>query len=273
MENSHIGWTNHTFNGWIGCTKVSEECLRCYAEAQDSFYHKTLDGWGRGKPRFLTSDKNWQLPLIWNADAEISGTRPRVFAFSMADVFDAEVAPSWRLRFFDLVAATPNLDWQVLTKRPELIETQLKEIGYWNCLPLKNVWLGFSAGLQKRFDERWPIIRDIPAVKRFCSYEPALGPLVLPQECGGRLSWLIAGGETSTRKGVARPMDLDWARTIRDQCAALHIPYFFKQTGNWLPGADGKVAWFGKSSRTYRERFEILDGQRWHALPSENLVK
>jgi protein gp37 len=109
------GEPGFTFNPWIGCTKVSEGCTNCYAARQDTFRSWTPEGWGG--PRRRTSVANWKGPLQWNAQAEREGRRYRVFCASLADVFDNQVPDEWREDLFGLIAATPNLDWLVLTKR------------------------------------------------------------------------------------------------------------------------------------------------------------
>src|SRR5581483_2425062 len=127
-----IEWCDHTFNPWIGCTKVDELCTNCYAETQDKFRAWTPKGWGKGKPRQRTSTANWRLPLRWNRDRgqtleALKGTsfkaelerRPRVFCASLADWLDDEVPIEWLADLLALIHATPNLDWLLLTKRPE----------------------------------------------------------------------------------------------------------------------------------------------------------
>lgn len=117
-ENSKIEWTDHTFNPWIGCTKVSPACDNCYAET----FAKRTGGpkWGKDEPRRLTSHANWQKPLAWDRKAARLGVRYRVFCASLADVFDVEVPDDWRDRLLALIAATPHLDWLLLTKRPKV---------------------------------------------------------------------------------------------------------------------------------------------------------
>lgn len=268
MKYSNIGWTDHTFNGWIGCTRVSEECDECYAAALDSKYHYTEQGWGKGAPRKLRPDAAWREPIRWNLEAEAAGRKTRVFCASLADVFDAEVPAAWRARLFDLISTTQQLDWLLLTKRPQLIRRQLQQIGVWDAKPLPNVWIGFSAGNQRNFDVRWPHIKQIPAVVRFCSYEPALGPLILPTDTKGSLHWLICGGETTPLKGEGRPMSPAWARSIRDQCSKQEIGFFYKQWGNWIPVTEDEQRWFGKTSAYYRNNGHLLDGVAWQQLPS-----
>lgn len=150
-ENSKIEWCDHTFNPWIGCTKVSPGCANCYAETQDKFRSWTPDGWGKGKPRKRTSDANWKKPLKWNEEAErLEGLwdlhvalcresgitdfkqawidkggegepwrRPRVFCASLADWLDEEVPIEWLVDLLDLIRQPPHLDWLLLTKRPK----------------------------------------------------------------------------------------------------------------------------------------------------------
>jgi protein gp37 len=116
MENSAISWTDHTFNPWIGCTKVSPACENCYAvrDAQDRF---RLVRWGAGMPRRRTAPACWRQPIAWNRHAALTGYRPRVFCASWADVFDNEVPDEWRTDLWGLIRATPHLRWMLLTKR------------------------------------------------------------------------------------------------------------------------------------------------------------
>jgi protein gp37 len=152
-----------------------------------------------------------------------------VFCASLADVWDNRVPQAWRQDLFNLIGVTRELDWLLLTKRPENIEKMLPGavgavgMAQW---PWPNVWLGTTAEDQAHYDRRWPILCKIPAVVRFISYEPAIGPLSL---AGYEYTpdWLICGGESGHG---ARQMDLAWARAIRDECAARGADFFFKQT-------------------------------------------
>ena len=120
MKESKIEWTTHTFNPWIGCTKVSPGCAHCYAETlMDTRYGRAK--WGKGNPRSRTSAGNWKQPKRWDKEAAKLGERHRVFCASLADVFDGEVANEWRDALWKLIEATPNLDWLLLTKRPEVM--------------------------------------------------------------------------------------------------------------------------------------------------------
>lgn len=266
MQDSHIAWTDHTHNPWIGCTKVSPACKHCYAEAL-SLKYGYVPGWGPGQPRKQTNPANWDLPLKWDKAAKRKGKRARVFCASLADVFDPEASSSLRRDLFELIELTPNLDWLVLTKRVQFIQRQLEAIGYWSQMPMPNLWLGVTAENQKWFDKRWPVLRDTPAKVRFLSCEPLLGPIVLPEDAKGKLHWVICGGETTPQRDVARAMNPEWARSLRDQCAAMGIPFFFKQWGNRIPRADGSQPWIGKTAKYYKEHHDLLDGVHHHAFP------
>ena len=258
-EQSKIEWTDHTFNPWEGCQKVAPECDNCYAEARDARFTGGIH-WGPKAPRRRTSAQNWQKPLKWNAQAEAfnatHGRRQRVFCASLADVFDNAVDPAWRSDLWALIRECDQLDWLLLTKRPQNMAKMLPPD--WND-GWPNVWLGTSAGTQKTADQNIPHLLKTPAAIRFVSAEPMLGPVNLlvtdtqgheisslrgiavdpsdpdgPDEyyCTGKLDWVICGGESGPS---ARPMHPDWARSLRDQCRAAGVAFFFKQWGEWSP--------------------------------------
>ena len=232
-KNSTIEWTDNTFNPWIGCSKVSEGCENCYAEAGDNFRHWTPMGWGPGKPRHRTSAENWKEPLKWNRVAAAAGIRTRVFCASLADVFDQEVDPSWRADLWDLIRQCPNLDWQILTKRPEFIAS---------CLPSKwgtgwpNVWLGTSVENQRWTDIRIPHLISVPAVVHFLSVEPLLDWITFKSL--DDIEWVIVGGESGPG---ARPMSPPWVSAIQSQCQTANVPFFFKQWGGVNKKAAGRI--------------------------------
>lgn len=237
-ENSKIEWTDATFNPWIGCTKVSPACDFCYAEVSTPARTLRASGqetWGANAPRKRTSDANWREPLKWNRKAAAEGRRMRVFCASLADVFDNQVPDEWRADLFVLIRATPNLDWLLLTKRPQNIAKMLPPdwgAGY------PNVWLGTTVENQTEADRRIPHLLNVPARVRFLSCEPLLGPVDLtahflnPQGFTDTPRWVIAGGESGPG---ARPTHPDWARSLRDQCAAAGVPFHFKQWGEYRP--------------------------------------
>ncbi|MGC8541345.1 MAG: DUF5131 family protein [Phycisphaerae bacterium] len=239
-----IAWTDHTFNPWWGCVKVSPGCAHCYAEALSKRYGN--DVWGGKADRRFFGAKHWAKPLQWNREAQQAGQIHRVFCASMADVFEdrADLAPE-RARLWEVIRETPSLHWQILTKRPENIEKLLP--ADW---PLQNVWLGTSI---ESMDYAWraDALRKIPAAVRFISYEPALGPLDGLDLTG--IDWVICGGESGNG---FRPMDMDWARNMRDKCKAAGVSFFFKQ-----------------SSHRFTERGIELDGKIIREYPAPRKIK
>lgn len=183
-ENSGIEWTNHTFNPWIGCTKVSPACDFCYAEEWNKRYEGGKN-WGPKAPRRRT--KTWSGPRKWNREAAAAGIRARVFCASLADVFDNHptIEQAWRDDLWQLIRETPNLDWLLLTKRPQNIIKYLpedwllhgeqwgKDDGY------PNVWLGTTVENQVEADRRIPHLLNVPSRVRFLSCEPLLGAVDL----------------------------------------------------------------------------------------------
>lgn len=232
---SQIEWCHHTFNTVWGCTKVAHECEFCYAEdwaARFGF------GWGLGSPRRTFGPKHWAEPLNWDRVAAEAGERHRGFSSSMADVFEDHPTVTGELpKLRDLIQATYNLDWLLLTKRPENVlrlwpnpipgATYLDRLGP-GMYP--QIWLGTTVGHRKSL---WRIdaLRKLHAKVRFLSIEPLLEDLG-PIDLTG-IGWVIVGGESGPN---ARPMHPAWARSIRDQCVAAGVPFFFKQWGEWKPG-------------------------------------
>lgn len=229
MKNSAIEWCHHTFNPWIGCTKVSAGCKNCYAAAQDNRWGH--DRWGAGKPRERTTPAYWRQPLVWDHEAKAAGIHARVFCASLADVFDDEIDPQWRRDLFSLIRITPNLDWLLLTKRPENV-MQLSSGGF-DTYP--NIWLGTTVEDQAHAYERIPLLLKTPARIHFLSCEPLLEYVNLRGLLSDRLlpqpiNWVICGGESG---GGARKMEPAWAKSLRDQCAENEVPFLFKQWGDF----------------------------------------
>lgn len=242
-----IAWTDCTFNPWRGCTKVSAGCANCYAEKMSKRNPAVLGEWGPHGQRAMAAPSYWRLPAQWDKAAKRDGVRRRVFCASLADVFEDRpelVGP--RRTLFSTIAATPNLDWLLLTKRPENIARLIPDA----CLP--NVWLGVSVEDQAAAVARIPILLDTPAAVRFVSYEPSLGPVrfdrLATADLGRldalrgchfvdgrneplptpRIDWLIVGGESGP---TARPFDIAWARSVVEQCKAAGVACFVKQVG------------------------------------------
>lgn len=229
-ENSKIEWTTHTFNPWIGCQKVSAGCDRCYAEALSNRYGWTE--WGQRKTdttapsvgtRKRTSEANWRKPLQWARAARGAAERPRVFCASLADWLDNQVPRHWRYDLWGLIEATPELDWLLLTKRPENYE----KLAPWHSDKIpKNIWLGTTAENQEQADKRGRILRDIEARVRFLSCEPLLSEIQFEPETLLALDWVIVGGESGPS---ARMMQEWWADHIHAQCKATGVYFFMKQ--------------------------------------------
>jgi protein gp37 len=231
MENSNIEWTTHTFNPWIGCQHVSPGCDHCYAETlMDQRYHRVA--WGPHGERKRTTKQYWRQPLRWAKEARQKESRPRVFCASLADVWDNKVPSEWRADLFGLINSTPELDWLLLTKRPENIRKMLPfataGLPDW---PWANVWLGTTCEDQGRYSHRWPILKQIPATVHFISYEPALGPLTL-ESSPGSPDWIICGGESGAG---ARMMEPVWAGKLLDECRSSGVAFFMKQMSQKRP--------------------------------------
>jgi protein gp37 len=281
-QNSEISWTHHTFNPWWGCVKVSAGCANCYAETFSNRYGMKV--WGQDAERRFFGDKHWREPLKWNVSAIKAGERHRVFCASMSDVFERrdDVIPH-RTRLFNLILNTPQLDWLLLTKRPENYAEMWTETEW--PKRLRNVWLGVTAEDHPNYVKRWPLLAKAPATVRFISYEPAMGPLI-PTEAyvaGEPVypDWLICGGESGPK---ARALHPEWAQRARDGCVRLGIAYHFKQWGEWaplstvsghqelpfgnyiIPSAGNPGFGFIRKGKTAAGR--ILDGRTWDEFPT-----
>lgn len=269
-KNSKIEWTNHTFNPWWGCTKVSEACKFCYAEAWSKRVGQKV--WGHRAPRRFFTEAHWREPLAWSQEAEEQGLRLRVFCASMADVFEKRSElDAWRTKLWALIEETPNLDWLLLTKRPHLVNQYVP----WTKWP-HNVWMGTTVENQKNAEARLPELAEIPAAVRFISAEPLLGPLEISGWLGSTINWVITGGESGAK---ARPSSPSWFRGLLRQCMEAEVPFHFKQWGDWAPGqgvnlpavrkereskaADGTV--MIRVGKKLAGR--ILDGSTWDGLP------
>jgi protein gp37 len=224
-ENSNIAWTDNTFNLIWGCTKVSPACEHCYAE---TWAKRTgFNVWGKNAERRTFGDKHWNEPIKWNKKAAANGKRLKVFCSSMADVFEDHLTVAQeRPKLWELIKQTPNLDWLLLTKRPENIFNMVPFS--WTQFAPENVWYGTTAENQEWYDKRVLHLFEVPAKVRFLSCEPLLGSI----EVKHPVDWLISGGESG---GKFRAMELDHVRSLRDQCKIMNIPFFFKQHSGLTP--------------------------------------
>lgn len=258
-ETTQISWADSSINFWIGCTKVGPGCDHCYAEVSTpSRAHKIL--WGAGQPRHRTAAATWKQAHTWQRQA-ISffmehGRKRRVFPNSLSDFFDNEVSVEWRREALEVIDATPDLIYLIVTKRIGNVKRMLKELGR-EELPV-NIWLGITVVNQEEADRDIPKLLAVPAVVRFLSIEPMLGPITLPPircdrgslpgpggaggitcpDCNGhgergergclRLHWVIVGGESGPK---ARPFVLGHAKDIVRQCRAAGVAVHVKQIG------------------------------------------
>ncbi|WP_416066059.1 DUF5131 family protein [Rhizobium sp. ZK1] len=260
-ENSAISWTRHTWNPWMGCTKISPACDGCYAEAlMDKRYGKVK--WGN-HPRIRTGAHTWNDPFRWQRQAEKDGDRPFVFCASLADIFDNQVDPQWRADAFEVMRKTPRLVYLLLTKRPQNIVKMVKEVGF---MP-PNVAFGSTVEDRDRLKQNLPhliVAAGLRPLFLFASCEPLLGDLgdLSPWMRGDpdtqtlrdgerfekgikigadgwpklpAIGWWITGGETDQGGHKSRPTHPDWFRSIRDQAASFGLAYHHKQNGEWVP--------------------------------------
>jgi protein gp37 len=274
-DGSHIEWTEATWNPLVGCTKVSPGCDNCYAETLVNRFA----GHNRAFPnRFdvvtMRGEKMLTQPLRWK--------RPRrIFVNSLSDLFHKDVPDEFIASVFAVMARAPQHTFQLLTKRHARMRALLSDDGwvqevaeeivaqtiedglgsfdppeFGDWWPLPNVWLGVSVEDQHWANIRIPALLDTPATVRWISAEPLLGPIDLSNYLDmlwhrEALDWVVVGGESGPG---ARPMHPQWARDIRDCCAAGRVPFLFKQWGSWqngsAPGVHGD-----------REHAVLLDGR------------
>jgi protein gp37 len=277
---SKIEWTDSTFNPWVGCTKIARArgapsaCDFCYAEKWAKRSGQVQ--WG-DHPRRRTTEAYWRNATAWNHRAELfqakNGRRQRVFCASLADVFDNQVDPLWRSDLFELIRRCDQLDWQLLTKRPQNIRKMLPR-DWHNGYP--NVWLGTTAEDAFAYQQRVKQLLKIPAVIHFVSYEPAMGPLGKLDIDGKWPDWLIIGGESGVRSDLMRRTDPQWARDAIEECRRLEIAPFLKQWGTY----ENNPRVF-EAACSVKDAMRLdppengkgggeLDGQLWRKFPVES---
>jgi protein gp37 len=221
-NNSHIGWTEATWNPLAGCTKVSPGCTHCYAEVMS----RRLAAMGvKGYDKVIGENGKWnnKVELIPSALSKpLHWKKPRmIFVNSMSDLFHKSV-PEWYIAsVFEVMMKADWHIYQVLTKRPERMADVLKRVK-----SADHIWLGTTMENQKEADERARIFRRVGPAVRFLSLEPMLEPIHVPFI--EKWNWVIVGGESGPG---ARPFDWNWARSVRDQCREYDVPFFMKQGG------------------------------------------
>lgn len=270
---SNIEWTGHTWNPLAGCTILTPGCRSCYAMKMAA----RLEAMGQDLYKGLTKKVNgntvWTGVMRQAPDSVLFAPTQRrkpttYFVNSMSDLFHEGVPFEWIDRIIGVMARTPWHTYQVLTKRSDRMREYMlridaqKFVDFWSMRspyvegilgfdarkpqwPLPNLWLGVSTERQKEAEERIPDLLSTPAAVRFISAEPLLGPIdlheVIPEPLSyshahgfSGLDWVIVGGESGHG---ARPMEEEWARSLRDQCASTGTAFFMKQ----LSGPSGKA--------------------------------
>jgi len=257
-DKTGIEWTDATWNPVTGCAKVSKGCKNCYAEREWPRMTRLVPSYaGRDFTDVRCHPERIDQPLRWK--------KPRkIFVNSMSDLFHPDVPFEFIDEVFAVMTFSPRHVFQILTKRADrmaeymrrtpntealrrlapkvrgLPMTENEEVRPW---PRKNIWLGVSVEDQATADERIPLLLRIPAAVRWISAEPLLAPVSLDcwpifgEDENPMLHWVVVGGESGLK---ARPMRPEWARALRDQCAAAGVPFLFKQWGEWFPTSIGQ---------------------------------
>jgi protein gp37 len=223
-----IEWTDKTWNPTTGCNKVSPGCKHCYAEALTKRFRNHFPNGFEFTlhPERLEEPKRWRKPS-------------RVFVNSMSDLFHESMPLDFLQEVFRVMEECPKHVFQILTKRHGRLAELAPELEW-----PENVWMGVSVENQD-YVQRVDYLRRVPAAVRFLSCEPLLGPLRLDLE---GIHWVIVGGES----GVGhRPIEINWARQIREQTLTAEVAFFFKQWGGRHPKAGGRT----------------LDGRTWDEMP------
>lgn len=255
--NTNISWTDATWSPVTGCTPVSEGCANCYAAR---YAKRHLGDFAPGPWQVISAKDKYrelrmfsevrchpdrlEVPLHWK-------TPRRIFVCSMGDLFHEQVSAQFQEQVFRTMISAPQHTFQILTKRPEVMLRRVpiimnRILGFPESWTMpKNIWLGVTAENQARADERIPLLLKTPAAVRFVSIEPMLGPINLFGDgsdaqdwtCNGPdckqacINWIICGGESGPG---ARPMKIEWARSLREQCQAAGVPFHLKQLGEWV---------------------------------------
>lgn len=287
MAETEISWADHVWNPTVGCTRVSAGCDNCYAfQLHDMRYAARKRQVAAGVTGKSLLPIQYAVPFSTVQLMPDRLTIPmrrriptRYFVDSMADLFHEDVPWEYLDRVFAAMMLAPQHQFLILTKRPEAMNEYLDGLSIWRVTgilnaavdvvgedaqypsswvangAIQNVWLGVSVENQAAADERIPILRETPAAIRFLSVEPLIGAvdLNLPS---GEVDWVICGGESGPR---SRPMELAWARGVRDQCVTAGVPFFFKQVGehDWAGDRVGK-------KKAGRE----IDGREWNEFPT-----
>ncbi len=233
-----IEWTDATWNPVTGCTKISPGCDHCYAERFSERFRGTIGHPFESGFDLTLRPERLEQPLRWR--------QPRmIFVNSMSDLFHKEIPRAFVSRVFDTMEQAHWHTFQVLTKRSSLLRNFLRQ-RYGDERGPTHMWFGVSVEDGSR-SSRIRHLQDAPAGVRFLSIEPLIGPIGTIDLTG--IDWVIVGGESGPG---ARPMPAEWVRSIRDQCKARGVAFFFKQWGGLRPKSGGRD----------------LDGREWSDFPT-----
>jgi protein gp37 len=298
-----IEWTDATWNPIRGCSRVSEGCRNCYAEAVAARF----SGPGRpyaGLASFVTLGKGTLQERVvpqWTGEVRLIEEHVRdplkwkdplrIFVNSMSDLFHPGVREEWLAEIFEVMAKAPQHTYQILTKRPERMLEAMQTAAdpdlmqsfqsiYRQPWPPPNWIFGVSIEDQESANYRLPILARCPVAQRMVSYEPAIGPVDFAAAMGGdpravlAFDWIIVGGESGPR---ARPMHPDWPRSVRDLCSELGIPFFFKQWGEWMPRDPQNQKEAARAAQLEsgvimsrvgkHDAGAVIDGMQWRQFP------
>jgi len=209
-KNSGITWTDHTWNPWQGCQKVSPGCAHCYMYRDKARYGQNPEMVVRSKPATFNAPLRWRDPA-------------KVFVCSWSDFF-IEDADEWRDDAWKVITGCPHLTFLLLTKRAEVLPFEYPE----------NVWVGVTAENQEQFENRMLYLSEVHAAVKFVSVEPMLESISI-YNYRTDIDWIICGGESGPN---AREMNPEWARSLKWQCADNEIPFFMKQMSGKGPIPD-----------------------------------
>lgn len=261
IKQTDISWAHHTINFWIGCAIAGIECLHCYAEAQARrFYHGAI--WGLNGLRHRTGNAIWAKPVAIQKNSEATGEEPTVFCMSLGDIFEEHPElPQWRQEALKIVESCDRMDWQVLTKRPQNVNSMVP--AHWQAAWPRHVWVGTSVGHSASL-ARIDALLQVPTRTRFLSVEPLLEELDLAGYLSTKnsdgtpaISMVIVGGESG---GNARPMHPAWVRKIKAACDANGVLFHFKQWGEFLHESQFAAAGVELAGTGKKQRHQWPDG-------------
>lgn len=290
MTTEHrIAWADAIWDPVRGCSRKSAACVNCYAETETAL-NSQAGGWGEGFASVTPEGMKWTGKVEVYEDRLLKPfgvDKPsRIFVNAVADVFHEEMTDAMVDRVFAVMAAAAQHRYVILTKRQKKMQSYMADpatpgriaaavaalgrAGKVESWPPPNVWLGVTTENQKEAERRVPTLLQTPAAVRFVAAEPLLSAVELkaewlphPGAAGPTIDWVMAGGESGPN---ARPIEIDWVRALRDQCARTGIPFYWNDWGAVMP--DGQAAKDAAPDAAHR----YVDGALHEAFPAEASV-